>query len=92
MAGTDQGGEAERLAATLNGPLTHLQEARPFAKPRFLACRFRKKRRFIESKLCAIAKTRRTARTNENVDDKTRTRKENTEEEDTRMKRERGPR
>jgi len=37
MAGTDLGYEAERLAATLEGPLTHLQEARPFAKPRFQA-------------------------------------------------------
>ncbi|SEM68880.1 hypothetical protein SAMN04488077_10714 [Roseovarius tolerans] len=37
MAGTEQGGEADRLAATLEGPLTHLQEARPFAKPRFQA-------------------------------------------------------
>ncbi|KNX40268.1 hypothetical protein ROTO_32040 [Roseovarius tolerans] len=35
MAGTEQGGEVDRLAATLEGPLTHLQEARPFAKPRF---------------------------------------------------------
>jgi len=37
MAGTDQAGEADRLSATLEGPLAHLQEARPFAKPRFQA-------------------------------------------------------
>ena len=37
MAGTDQGGEADRLTATLEGPLSHLQDARPFAKPRFQA-------------------------------------------------------
>ena len=37
MTGTDQGGEADRLTATLEGPLAHLHDARPFAKPRFQA-------------------------------------------------------
>ncbi|MCZ0812144.1 MAG: hypothetical protein ACQEVT_12760 [Pseudomonadota bacterium] len=37
MADTDQVAEADRLAATLEGPLEHLRQARPFAKPRFQA-------------------------------------------------------
>jgi len=35
MSELHQGEEAARLAATLDGPLTRLEQARPFAKPRF---------------------------------------------------------